>query len=48
MLLYASDYPHWQPDGDAVMPPGFSSALQRKIAIDNPLATYPRLNERTL
>jgi hypothetical protein len=48
ILLYASDFPHWQFDGDAVMPDGFSPALQRKIAIDNPLATYPRLNERTV
>ena len=45
MLLYASDFPHWQFDGDAVMPAGFSPALRRKIAIDNPLATYARLNE---
>ena len=45
ILLYASDYPHWQFDGDAVMPAGLSPALRRKIAIDNPLATYVRLNE---
>ena len=25
--------------------PGFSPALRRKIAIDNPLATYARLKE---
>jgi len=43
ILLYASDYPHWQFDGDAVVPKGFSPALHRKIAIDNPLATYPRI-----
>ena len=47
ILLYASDYPHWQFDGDAVMPAGLSPALQRKIAIDNPLATYARLKEDT-
>ena len=45
ILLYASDYPHWQFDGDAVMPAGISPALQRKIAIDNPLATYVRLKD---
>jgi len=43
MLLYASDYPHWQFDGDAVVPAGFSLAMRRKIAMDNPLATYARL-----
>ena len=45
ILLYASDYPHWQFDGDAVVPTGFSPALRKKIAIDNPLATYPRMKE---
>jgi predicted TIM-barrel fold metal-dependent hydrolase len=45
ILLYASDYPHWQFDGDNVMPAGISPALRRKIAIDNPLATYVRLKE---
>lgn len=47
ILLYASDYPHWQFDGDDVMPKGFSPALRRKIAVDNPLATYARLKEDT-
>ena len=28
ILLYASDYPHWQFDGDAVVPDGFSPALR--------------------
>ena len=36
-------YPHWQFDGDEVIPAGISPALQRKFAIDNPLATYSRL-----
>ena len=45
ILLYASDYPHWQFDGDAVMPAGISPELRRKIAVDNPLATYGRLAE---
>jgi uncharacterized protein len=44
-LLYASDYPHWQFDGDAIMPPGVPSSLHRKIMIDNPRATYTRLRE---
>jgi predicted TIM-barrel fold metal-dependent hydrolase len=42
-LLYASDYPHWQFDGDDALPPGIPKSLRRKILIDNPLATYPRL-----
>src|SRR5258708_1169346 len=31
MLLYASDYPHWQFDGDATMPAGIPARLRRKI-----------------
>jgi uncharacterized protein len=45
MLLFASDYPHWQFEGDAIDPPGLSPALQQKIRVDNPLATYPRLSQ---
>lgn len=43
VLLYSSDYPHWQFEGDAVMPAGIPEKLRRKIMTDNPLATYPRL-----
>lgn len=45
MLLFATDYPHWQFDGEDALPDGIPSALARKILIDNPLATYPRLIE---
>ena len=45
ILLYASDFPHWQFDGDAAMPPGLPAGLWRKILVKNPLATYPRLKE---
>jgi uncharacterized protein len=43
ILLYASDFPHWQFDGDQALPTGLPEALQRKILVDNPLATYGRL-----
>ena len=43
LLLYSSDYPHWHYDGDDAVPSGLSPDLLRKILIDNPLATYPRL-----
>jgi predicted TIM-barrel fold metal-dependent hydrolase len=43
MLLYASDFPHWQFDGDDVMPPGIPAGLRRKVLVDNPIATYTRL-----
>jgi len=45
LLLFSTDYPHWQFDGDAALPDGLSAGLARKIMIDNPLATYPRLRE---
>jgi predicted TIM-barrel fold metal-dependent hydrolase len=43
MLLYASDYPHWQFDNDEVIPPGIPPSLRRKILVENPLATYDRI-----
>ncbi|MDB5569255.1 MAG: TIM-barrel fold metal-dependent hydrolase [Hyphomicrobiales bacterium] len=43
MLLFASDFPHWQFDGDETMPRGIPERLHRKIRVDNPLATYSRL-----
>ena len=45
MLLFASDYPHWQFEGDAVLPSGLSADLLQRIRVDNPLETYPRLKE---
>jgi predicted TIM-barrel fold metal-dependent hydrolase len=44
VLLYASDFPHWQFDGDDTMPAGIPAGLRRKILVENPLATYDRLN----
>lgn len=43
MLLYASDYPHWQFEGDDRLPADVPPELARKLMADNPLATYPRL-----
>jgi predicted TIM-barrel fold metal-dependent hydrolase len=45
MLLFSTDYPHWRFEGQDALPPGFDEALVRKILVDNPLATYPRLKE---
>jgi predicted TIM-barrel fold metal-dependent hydrolase len=45
MLLFATDYPHWQFDGDAPLPQGLSADLVRRMRHDNPLATYSRLQE---
>ena len=45
MLLFSTDYPHWQFDGDNVLPDGLSDETVRRMLIDNPLETYPRLRE---
>jgi predicted TIM-barrel fold metal-dependent hydrolase len=43
VIVFSTDYPHWQFDGEEVLPDGLADATVRKILIDNPLATYPRL-----
>jgi len=45
LFLFATDYPHWQFDGDAVLPSGLSEALSHRILSENALATYPRLSK---
>ncbi len=45
LLLFSTDFPHWHFDGHNALPPGIPAALVQKIAVDNPLATYPRLRE---
>jgi predicted TIM-barrel fold metal-dependent hydrolase len=44
MLLFSSDFPHWQFDGDDIMPAGIPEKLHSKILRDNALETYGRLN----
>ena len=43
VLLFSTDYPHWHFDGLDAVPEGLSEATMRRMLIDNPLATYPRL-----
>ena len=45
LLLFSTDYPHWQFEGQAVLPRAITGALAKKIMIDNPFDTYPRLAE---
>jgi uncharacterized protein len=45
ILLFATDYPHWQFDGDQAMPAGISPRLRNKMMADNPRRTYLRLRE---
>jgi uncharacterized protein len=43
MLLFASDYPHWQFDGDDAIPPHLPQSIVARMCVDNPLETFPRL-----
>ena len=45
LILFSTDYPHWQFDGTNPFPDGFPERLKQKVMIDNPLATYARLSE---
>jgi predicted TIM-barrel fold metal-dependent hydrolase len=44
VLLFSTDYPHWQFDGNAApYPAGLSDERRERLASRNPRATYPRL-----
>lgn len=43
MLLFSSDYPHWQFDGADPIPPHLPASLVRRMTVDNPIETFPRL-----
>jgi predicted TIM-barrel fold metal-dependent hydrolase len=46
ILLFSTDYPHWQFDPEeGPLPPGLPERLLSRIARSNALATYPRLTE---
>lgn len=45
LLLFSTDYPHAQFTGGDAIPDGLPDGLVRRIAIDNPRATYARLLE---
>jgi predicted TIM-barrel fold metal-dependent hydrolase len=44
MFLFASDYPHWQFDGDDAIPPHLPASIVSRMCADNPLETFPRLS----
>jgi len=45
MLLFSSDYPHWQFDNLDVLPEGLPKAMIPRILFENARETYPRLQE---
>ena len=44
-LLFSTDYPHWQHDGEDVLPAGLAESTIKKMLVDNALDTYARLRE---
>jgi len=42
MLLFASDYQHWQFDGADAIPKHLPASLVSRMCLDNPLDTFPR------
>jgi len=47
MLLFSSDFPHWQYDGDEVIPSCVPPKIVQKMAFENPYRTYARLAKKT-
>ena len=45
LILFSTDYPHWQFDGTDCFPDGFPDRLKQKAMVDNPLSTYARLRD---
>ncbi len=45
LLLFSTDYPHWQFDGEEALPQGLARDFVHKIMLENPQKTYPRLEE---
>jgi predicted TIM-barrel fold metal-dependent hydrolase len=45
LILFSTDYPHWQFDGLDCVPDAITPALMQKIAWDNPMQAYARLAE---
>ena len=43
VLLFSTDYPHWHFDGAEALPDGLDDATMRRMLVDNPRETYPRL-----
>jgi predicted TIM-barrel fold metal-dependent hydrolase len=45
LLVFSTDYPHWQFDGEDVLPAGLGQDTIRKMLVENALDAYPRLGE---
>ena len=45
MLMFSTDYPHWQFEGTDALPAPLAGDLARKVLHDNAMETYTRLRE---
>ncbi|MBO0765789.1 MAG: amidohydrolase [Hyphomicrobiaceae bacterium] len=45
LILFSTDYPHWQFDGEEVLPAGLGRTTIKKMLVENALDTYLRLRE---
>jgi predicted TIM-barrel fold metal-dependent hydrolase len=45
LLLFSTDYPHWHFEGEDALPEGLGEDTIRRLLVDNPLETYPRLGD---
>jgi len=45
LLLFSTDYPHWHFEGEDALPEGLGGDTIRRMLVDNPLETYPRLGD---
>jgi hypothetical protein len=44
-LVFSTDYPHWQFDGEGVLPEGLGRDTIKRMLVDNALDAYPRLKQ---
>jgi predicted TIM-barrel fold metal-dependent hydrolase len=45
VLLFSTDYPHWQFDGEDALPDGLPETTLQRMMVDNAMDTYPRLSD---
>jgi uncharacterized protein len=45
MMLFSTDFPHWNFEQAEFAPTGFDAGLMNRLRTENPLKTYPRLQE---
>lgn len=43
LLIFSTDYPHWQFDGDDPFPANVSASMKEKMTWTNPMKLYPRM-----